>query len=183
MFGGANLAGNSSEWVSWRFGFRLAGSVVFLVARAIIRTLMTLFLLVGMFPGSVLPSFITEQLIAPVGPTNDSNSDSQEGTTDESTGPNKDEGSQEPSAPILAAASCYSAIRPTGFQFSKGEIHSIHDRQECRFGMIGSGLEAGARPRSSVSMYWRILALDHCNAHEASVTSPEICAHAPPALS
>lgn len=97
-------------------------------------------LLVGLFPGTVLPSFLTEQLIAPSSPQVDLHAIDPTGneSSDES------EGSNEPDA-TLGVPSVYSAIRPATFPYTKGDLRTISRRSECPvFSVHSAACEAQA---------------------------------------
>lgn len=140
--------------------------------------ILTMLLLFGVSPGTLLPSSITDQLIAPAFPQSEKTQDT--GSKNNGEIPEPDEDSSPSTKHLsLGVPSIYSAIRPAGFHFTKGDFRTIltprgfhttyYDTHADAFSRSNSGL----RPTA-------IMELDFCDTHRATVTSPEICAHAPP---
>lgn len=159
--------------------------VVFRATTAIIRTpmkmLLNLFLLVGMSPGTFLPSSITDQLIAPTAPQPKSSSDAAESDDDKNSSRGQDADPSQETSPVLVVPSMYSAIRPTGIQFTKSDFRTILTpvgSHASKFFLLFDFTTA-----SRNGLHSRIMELDFCDAYSATVTSPEICAHAPPTQS
>ena len=130
------------------------------------NAILTLVLLVCLTPGAILPSHVTDQLIAPPicnpekGPDGDSESDD---------------------APSMAATpSLYSATRPATCQMTRSEIRAISTRTEC-WPATRALSEAVSRPVPEVRlMFRRVMEADDCHAHESRFTSPQINPQAPP---
>lgn len=159
--------------------------VVFQTGPAIIRApmkiLLHLFLLVGMSPGAFLPSSITDQLIAPVATGDNEPAESAE--TDSTSGNNDGSTSSQESPSVLVVPSTYSAIRPPGLQFSKGDLRSTFSPHNMPLLGVLFRVELMPEPIARLVQQSGLLELDFCDALDASINSPEICAHAPPTLS
>lgn len=83
-------------------------------------------LLVGLFPGTVLPSFLTDQLIAPTAIS----TESRESDQSTESGPRSGNPSEDSDA-VIGTPSVYSALRPATFPYSKGDLRSINRSCEC----------------------------------------------------
>lgn len=129
-------------------------------------------LLIGMLPGTVLPSYLTEQLIAPALFKVDSADDSPDNQ------PVDDEKSPADSGAKLKASSVYSATRPAAFPYSKGDLRNKRSESTCFLSSRDLvARDTGRWPNSGPARFVHDelpLALDH------ATTSPAIQPQAPP---
>jgi hypothetical protein len=132
-------------------------------------------LLVGLIPGTVLPSFLTDQLIAPAAIS----AEAREGDQSTETGPGSGSPSEDSDAAI-GTPSVYSALRPATFPYSKGDLRSINRSSECPAFTI-PGVISNA-PASALIVPISVDCADEitCKTRQPGVIIPAHRAHAPP---
>lgn len=138
------------------------------------KTLLGLFLLFGMSPGSFLPSFLTDQLLAPV-----LNLGTKAGEQADETAPAQSDDPSEPKDAQLVAMS-YAAIRSTGFQVAKDQLRSIFTLKIQAIARFVQGVSA-SHPLSLPALA-RFLDTNFQIAQPPAEILPQIQAQAPPQL-
>lgn len=145
------------------------------------KLLIHLFLLAGLSPGTILPSFITDRLIAPV-PAKTRTADKTEKVhAPERKAPEKGSDSSKSASLVLEVPSTYSAIRPTAFQFSKGDFRARIIPRDCTATKFVSPLNSDVVFAPGLSLAGAFLT-EFCDSHQLVFTAAQTRAHAPPSV-
>lgn len=145
------------------------------------KLLIHLFLLAGLSPGTILPSFLTDRLIAPVPAKTTTVDKTEKVHFPERKAPEKGSDSSKSASLVLEVPSTYSAIRPTAFQFSKGDFRARIIPRDCTASKFVCLLNSDLAFAPGLRLAGAFLT-EFCDCHQLLITAFQTRAHAPPSV-